>query len=98
MRFPHFISSRFARAQAVRATGSKSIALEKRMTVLAAAPAAFAIQPSAIPDTGKVTKAPVGSTVTIESTGKFGDRYQNYFRVGEDGKLDFVDQVRESSN
>ncbi|MBB4123141.1 hypothetical protein [Martelella radicis] len=64
------------------------------VSALAAAPAAFAIQPSAIPDTGKVTKAPVGSTVTIETTGKFGNRYQNYFRVGEDGELEFVDQYR----
>nr|WP_272212599.1 hypothetical protein [Marinicella sp. W31]MDC2878511.1 hypothetical protein [Marinicella sp. W31] len=64
------------------------------VSVLAAAPAAFAIQPSAIPDTGTFTKAPVGSTVTIETTGKFGNRYQNYFRVGESGELDFVDQYR----
>ncbi|QQM30822.1 hypothetical protein JET14_01115 [Martelella lutilitoris] len=64
------------------------------VSALAAAPAAFAIQPSAIPDTGKVTKAPVGSTVTIETTGKFGNRYDNYFRVGEDGELKFVDQYR----
>ncbi len=64
------------------------------VSALAAAPAAFAIQPSAIPDTGKLTKAPVGSTVTIETTGKFGNRYQNYFRVGEDGELEFVDQYR----
>ncbi|TNB49597.1 hypothetical protein FF124_01145 [Martelella lutilitoris] len=64
------------------------------VSALAAAPAAFAIQPSAIPDTGKVTKAPVGSTVTIETTGKFGNRYDNYFRVGEDGELEFVDQYR----
>ena len=64
------------------------------VSALAAAPAAFAIQPSAIPDTGKLTKAPVGSTVTIETTGKFGNRYDNYFRVGEDGELEFVDQYR----
>ncbi|AMM86484.1 hypothetical protein [Martelella sp. AD-3] len=64
------------------------------VSALATAPAAFAIQPSAIPDTGKVTKAPVGSTVTIETTGKFGNRYDNYFRVGEDGELKFVDQYR----
>ncbi|AMM86483.1 hypothetical protein [Martelella sp. AD-3] len=77
---------------------NKIFASAALVSVLAAAPAAFAIQPSAIPETGTFNKAPVGSTVTIESTGKFGDRYQNYFRVGEDGKLDFVDQVRESSN
>ncbi|MBB4123142.1 hypothetical protein [Martelella radicis] len=68
------------------------------VSVLAAAPAAFALQPSAIPETGTFNKAPVGSTVTIESTGKFGDRYQNYFRVGEDHQLQFVDQVRESND
>ncbi|WP_081725649.1 hypothetical protein [Martelella sp. AD-3] len=71
---------------------SRFIASAALVSVLAAAPAAFALQPSAIPETGKVTKAPVGSTVTIESTGKFGNRYQNYFRVGEDGELDFVFQ------
>tara|TARA_B100000378_G_scaffold254412_1_gene230885 strand:+ start:521 stop:775 length:255 start_codon:yes stop_codon:yes gene_type:complete len=73
-------------------TMSKFIASAALVSILAAAPAAFALQPSAIPETGKVTKAPVGSTVTIESTGKFGNRYQNYFRVGEDGELDFVFQ------
>ncbi|AMM86485.1 hypothetical protein AZF01_20920 [Martelella sp. AD-3] len=73
-------------------TMSRFIASAALVSVLAAAPAAFALQPSAIPETGKVTKAPVGSTVTIESTGKFGNRYQNYFRVGEDGELDFVFQ------
>ncbi|QQM30823.1 hypothetical protein JET14_01120 [Martelella lutilitoris] len=71
---------------------SKFTASAALVSILAAAPAAFALQPSAIPETGKVTKAPVGSTVTIESTGKFGNRYQNYFRVGEDGELEFVFQ------
>ncbi|MET3598241.1 hypothetical protein [Martelella mangrovi] len=64
------------------------------VSVLAAAPAAFAIQPSAIPETGTLTKAPTGSTVVIQSTGKFGNQYDNYFRVGEDGELEFVDQFR----
>ena len=73
---------------------NKMFASVALVSALAAAPAAFAIQPSAIPDTGKLTKAPVGSTVTIETTGKFGNRYQNYFRVGEDGELEFVDQYR----
>ncbi len=71
---------------------TKFIASAALVSILASAPAAFALQPSAIPDTGKVTKAPVGSTVTIESTGKFGNRYQNYFRVGENGDLEFVFQ------
>ncbi|TNB49596.1 hypothetical protein FF124_01140 [Martelella lutilitoris] len=71
---------------------TKFIASAALVSILASAPAAFALQPSAIPDTGTFTKAPVGSTVTIETTGKFGNRYQNYFRVGEDGELDFVFQ------
>ncbi|MET3598240.1 hypothetical protein [Martelella mangrovi] len=71
---------------------SKFIASAALVSVLAAAPAAFALQPSAIPETGTLTKAPVGSTVTIESTGKFGNRYQNYFRVAENGELEFVFQ------
>jgi len=59
---------------------------------LAAAPAAFAVQPNALPDTGTLTKAPAGSPVTIESTDQFGTKHMNYYRVGEDGSLNFVFQ------
>ncbi|MET3598242.1 hypothetical protein [Martelella mangrovi] len=68
------------------------------VSVLAAAPAAFALSPSAIPETGTLSKAPVGSTVMIEGTNKFGDHFDNYFRVGENGELEFVDQVRQSND
>nr|WP_272212600.1 hypothetical protein [Marinicella sp. W31]MDC2878512.1 hypothetical protein [Marinicella sp. W31] len=71
---------------------TKIIASAVLVSALAAAPAAFAFQPTAIPETGTFTKAPVGSTVTIETTGKFGNRYQNYFRVAENGELEFVVQ------
>lgn len=63
-------------------------------STLAAAPAAMAIQPSAIPETGSLEKAPVGSTVTIEGKDQFGNNYQNYFRVQQDGSLEFVNQFR----
>lgn len=59
---------------------------------LAAAPAAFAVQPNALPDTGTLTKAPVGSTVNIEARDQFGTKYMNYYRVAEDGSLEFVFQ------
>ena len=63
-------------------------------SALAAAPAAFAIQPAAIPETGMLEKAPVGSTVTIEGKDQFGNNYQNYFRVQQDGSLEFASQFR----
>tara|TARA_B100000378_G_scaffold96716_1_gene76488 strand:+ start:351 stop:587 length:237 start_codon:yes stop_codon:yes gene_type:complete len=67
-------------------------------SLLAAAPAAFAIQPSAVPETGTLSKAPVGSTVQINGTDNFGDRYVNFFRVTDDGSLKLVDQVRQSND
>lgn len=76
----------------------KKIAATAAVLSVLAAPAAFAIQPSAIPDAGPLVNTPVGSTVQISSTGKFGERYDNYFRVGENGVLQFVDQVRQSDN
>ena len=68
------------------------------VSLLAAAPAAFAIQPSAVPETGTLSKAPVGSTVQINGTDNFGDRYVNFFRVADDGSLKLVDQVRQSND
>lgn len=62
------------------------------------APAAYAIDYSAIPETGKVSKAPVGSTVTIQGTGKFGGEYQNVFRVQPDGSLKFITQYPINTN
>ncbi|WP_180899343.1 hypothetical protein [Martelella soudanensis] len=73
-------------------------AVAAALASILAAPAAFAIQPSAIPDAGPLVNSPVGSTVQIESTGKFGARYDNYFRVGANGELEFVDQFRQSDN
>ena len=60
-------------------------------TLLMAAPV-LAIDYSAVPKTGKMTKAPVGSTVTIQGTGKFGGEFENVFRVQEDGSLKLVTQ------
>ncbi|AJY45363.1 hypothetical protein [Martelella endophytica] len=74
---------------------NKIFASAALVTVLAA-PAAFAIQPSAIPDTGKLTNAPVGSAVEIRAKDQFGNEYQNIFQVKEDGSLKLVDQVRQS--
>lgn len=48
--------------------------------------------PSAVPQTGMVSKAPVGSTVTIDSTGKFGTRYGNVFKVQPDKSLKLMYQ------
>ena len=72
---------------------TKILASAALVSVLAA-PAAFAIQPAAIPDTGKVTNTPVGSAVEISGKDQFGNKYQNVFRVAEDGSLEFVDQFR----
>ncbi|WP_180899344.1 hypothetical protein [Martelella soudanensis] len=77
---------------------NKFAATAALVSALAAAPAAFAIQPSAVPETGTLSKAPVGSTVQIESTGKFGDHYVNFYRVSDDGSLKLVDQVRQSDD
>ncbi|WP_174803902.1 hypothetical protein [Martelella limonii] len=77
---------------------TKFAAMTALVAALATAPAAFAIQPSALPDTGTLTKAPAGSTVQIESTDNFGDRYVNFYRVSNDGSLTFVDQVRQSDD
>jgi len=68
------------------------IALSAVAAGLAAAPAAFAVQPTALPDTGTLTKAPAGSTVTIASKDQFGTKYMNYYSVNEDGSLEFVFQ------
>ena len=73
------------------------IAVTAALAAILAAPAAFAIQPSAIPETGKLTKAPAGSTVEIRTSDK-GDSFVNYYRVGENGSLNFVDQVRQSND
>lgn len=59
---------------------------------LLAAGSALAIDYSAVPKTGKMTKAPVGSTVTIQGTGKFGGEFENIFRVQQDGSLKLVAQ------
>ena len=77
---------------------NKFTATAALVAALAAAPAAFAIQPSAVPETGTLSKAPVGSTVQINGTDNFGDRYVNFFRVTEDGSLQLVDQVRQSND
>jgi hypothetical protein len=77
---------------------NKFAATAALVSALAAAPAAFAIQPSAVPDTGTLSKAPVGSTVQINGTDNFGDRYVNFFRVTDDGSLQLVDQVRQSND
>ena len=77
---------------------NKFAATAALVSALAAAPAAFAIQPSAVPDTGTLSKAPVGSTVQINSTDNFGDRCVNYFRVADDGSLKLADQVRQSND
>ena len=77
---------------------NKRAAATALVAALAAAPAAFAIQPSAVPETGTLSKAPVGSTVQINGTDKFGDRYVNFFRVSDDGSLKLVDQVRQSDD
>ena len=68
------------------------IASAALVSAIAAAPAAFAIQPAAIPQTGTLEKAPVGSTVTIEGQDQFGNNYQNYFLVQQDGSLKFAHQ------
>ena len=73
------------------------IAATAALAAILAAPAAFAIQPSAVPETGKLTKAPAGSTVEIHTSDK-GDSFVNYYRVGNDGSLNLVDQVRQSNN
>ncbi|AJY45362.1 hypothetical protein [Martelella endophytica] len=75
---------------------NKIFASAALVTVLAA-PAAFAVQPTAIPDTGKLTKAPVGSAVEIRAKDQFGNEYQNIFQVAEDGSLEFVHQLPESN-
>ncbi|MGV0816781.1 hypothetical protein [Martelella sp. AMO21009] len=77
---------------------NKFAATAALVSALAAAPAAFAIQPSAVPDTGTLSKAPAGSTVQINGTDNFGDHYVNFFRVSEDGSLQLVDQVRQGND
>lgn len=75
----------------------KTFAVAALAAVLAA-PAAFAFEPAAVPNAGPLVNAPVGSTVQIDSTGKFGDHYQNLYRVEQNGNLKFVAQYRLSDN
>lgn len=48
--------------------------------------------PTAVPKTGKLVKSPVGSKVTIDTTGKFGTKYANVFQVQPDKSLKLIYQ------
>ena len=63
------------------------IASAALVSAIAAAPAAFAIQPAAIPETGTLSNTPVGSVVAIDGQDRFGDNYENFFIVQQDGSL-----------
>ncbi|AJY45364.1 hypothetical protein [Martelella endophytica] len=76
----------------------KKILASAALLSVLAAPAAFALQPTAVPDTGKLTKSPAGSTVQIRANDQFGTEYNNYYVVQQDGTLKLVDQVRQSDD
>ncbi|WP_144409629.1 hypothetical protein [Martelella endophytica] len=62
---------------------------------LAASPvlaAPFIHDQSAVPHPGKTEKAPVGSTFTIDTYGKFGVQYANVFKVQPDRSSKLVYQ------
>ena len=54
--------------------------------------APYVADPSAVPNAGPTSKAPVGSTFTIETYGKFGIQYANVFKVQPDHSSKLVYQ------